>query len=470
MLIDDVKIKVRAGSGGDGAAAFNKTKMTRGPVGANGGNGGNVYLEGVSDLGALNQFRYKKELKAEKGENAHGHDNGAKGKDLTLRIPVGTVVHNLKTLQYFEITGVGQRVFLAKGGIGGRGNYFFRSSTNVTPKEFEEGAPGEEYNLRLELKLIADVGFVGLPNVGKSSLLNEVTRAKAKVANYKFTTLEPNLGVYYGLILADIPGLIEGASKGRGLGVKFLRHIERTKVIFHFIAADSQDPVLDYKTVRGELEKYSRQLLEKPEYLFVSRSDLVDSDRQKEIVGKLKEFNQDVLAISIFDPDSLERVKKTFDGLIRAREQKKVVVGGTFDLLHAGHKALLKKAFELGQVSIGLVSDEMAQKSRQRKVEKFEIRQKELANFIKNEIGFFAKIFEINDKFGPTLKEEFDFIVTSPETYETALEINKERKKMNIKPIEVVRIEYVLAEDKKPISSTRIYNGEIDSEGKLLNK
>jgi GTPase len=322
MLIDDIKIKVKAGKGGNGVVAFNKTKMNKGPVGANGGNGGNVYLEGISDLGALNQFRYKKELRAENGESAQGHYDGSTGKDLVLRIPLGTVVHNLTTGQDFEVTNIGSRFFLAKGGIGGRGNFVFRSSTNITPMNFEEGTPGEEYDLRLELKLIADVGFVGLPNVGKSSLLNELTNAKAKVANYKFTTLEPNLGAYYDLILADIPGLIEGASKGKGLGIKFLQHIERTKVIFHFVAADSEDPVSDYKIVRNELEKYNKQLLEKPEYLFVSRSDTVSLKVQKEIIKKLKEFNKNILLVSIFDWDSIERVKKILNGLIKEKTQK----------------------------------------------------------------------------------------------------------------------------------------------------
>ncbi|MFH1401913.1 MAG: GTPase ObgE [Parcubacteria group bacterium] len=322
MLIDDIKIKVGAGKGGNGVVAFNKTKMNLGPVGANGGKGGDVYLEGISDLGALNQFRYKKELKAQKGENARGRYDGAAGKNLILRIPVGTVAHNLTTGQDFEITGVGQRIFLARGGVGGRGNYLFRSSTNTTPKNFEEGTPGEEYDLRLELRLIADVGFIGLPNTGKSSLLNELTNAKAKVANYKFTTLEPNLGAYYDLVLADIPGLIEGASRGKGLGIKFLRHIERTKIIFHFISADSIDPVSDYKIVRGELEKYNKQLLEKLEYIFISKSDLVNSDRQKEINRKLKELNQNVLLVSIFDRETIERVKKILNGLIKEKTQK----------------------------------------------------------------------------------------------------------------------------------------------------
>jgi len=207
-------------------------------------------------------------------------------------------------------------------GCGGRGNFHFRSATNTTPKEFEYGRPGESLEIRFELKLIADVGFVGIPNVGKSSLLNELTNAKSKVANYPFTTLEPNLGVYYDLILADIPGLIEGASKGKGLGIKFLRHIERTKTLFHFVAADSVNPVVDYKTVRGELEAYNKLLLEKPEYVLVSKKDIVSPDVAREVVKKLKKLNKNATSISIFDWDSLGLVKKILNDLILKKQNK----------------------------------------------------------------------------------------------------------------------------------------------------
>ena len=323
MLIDEVKITVTAGHGGKGTVAFNKTKMSLGPTGGSGGKGGSVFVEGISDLSVLNKFRFKKDFNAENGKDGmpqlhDGHD----GKDLILSVPLGTVVHKLNTGEDVEVTKIGQREFVAQGGRGGKGNYLFRSSTNTTPKEFEEGEIGELFNLRLELKLIADVGFVGLPNVGKSSLLNELTNAKSKVANYPFTTLEPNLGVYYELILADLPGLIEGASKGKGLGIKFLRHVERTKILFHFIAADSADPVLDYKTVRGELEVYNKLLLEKPEYIFVSKSDTVSQDAAAGIIDKLKKLNQNVMPISIFDWDSIERVRKILNDLISEKTEK----------------------------------------------------------------------------------------------------------------------------------------------------
>ena len=317
MLIDDVKIWVTAGTGGKGEVAFNKNLMSLGPVGGKGGKGGSVYVEGISDFSALNKFRFKKEFKTENGQDGRSQfRDGSNAEDLVLKVPVGTVVHNLETGENIEITKIGQLAVIVRGGAGGKGNFHFRSSTNTTPKEFEYGEPGESLEIRFELKLIADVGFVGLPNVGKSSLLNELTNAKSKVANYPFTTLEPNLGVYYDLILADLPGLIEGASLGKGLGIKFLRHIERTKILFHFVAADSTDPVSDYKTVRGELGAYNKMLLEKPEYVFLSKKDAVSEVTANKASEKFKELNKNITQISIFDWDSIELVKKILNSLI----------------------------------------------------------------------------------------------------------------------------------------------------------
>lgn len=324
MLIDDVKIRVTAGAGGKGAVAFNKNLMSLGPVGGSGGKGGNVYVEGVSDLGALKKFRLRKEFKTENGQDGRPQFcDGKNASDLVLTIPVGTVVHNLETGENIEITKIGQQVVITRGGVGGKGNFHFRSSTNTTPKEFEYGGLGESFEIRFELKLIADVGFVGLPNVGKSSLLNELTNAKSKVANYPFTTLEPNLGAYYDLILADLPGLIEGASFGKGLGIKFLRHIERTKILFHFVAADSADPVSDYKTVRNELGSYNKMLLEKPEYVFLSKKDAVSEVAAGETSKKLKELNKSITQISIFDWDSIELVRKILNNLILEKTEQK---------------------------------------------------------------------------------------------------------------------------------------------------
>lgn len=311
MLIDDITIRVKAGNGGDGAVAFNKNLMSLGPTGADGGNGGDIYFEGVSDLNALGQFRNKKEIKSEDGENGKGqYSDGPDGPELIYKIPVGTVIHNLDNGEVKEIVKIGERVLVASGGKGGIGNFKFRSSTNTSPRQFKKGKPGESFTLRLELKLIADVGFIGFPNAGKSSLLNELTEAKSKIANYPFTTLEPNLGVYYELILADIPGLIEGASTGRGLGIKFLKHVERTKTLFHLISAESENPAKDYQVIKKELYNYSKDLAKKPEYLFLSKSDLVSSAELKKKIAVLKKFNKNITAISVHDMDSLGKVKK----------------------------------------------------------------------------------------------------------------------------------------------------------------
>ena len=279
MLIDEIKIKIAGGKGGRGAVAFNNNLMSLGPAGGSGGNGGNVYAEGVADLGALRQFRFKKEFCAESGQDGKSQFNdGHTGRDIILKVPVGTVIYYLDTEKEVEVEKVGEKILLAKGGHGGKGNFLFRSPKNTSPKRFQEGLSGESFSVRMELKLIADVGFIGLPNVGKSSLLNELTNANTKVANYPFTTLEPNLGVYYELVLADIPGLIEGASLGRGLGIKFLKHVERTKILFHFISCQSEDPAGDYKTVRNELKKYNPALLKKKEYVFLAKTDLINKE------------------------------------------------------------------------------------------------------------------------------------------------------------------------------------------------
>ena len=318
MLIDDITIEVSSGKGGRGAVAFNNAKMERGPAGGNGGRGGNVFIEGVSDLSALNRLRFKKKFQADDGQDGRAQfSDGTTGKDFTLQVPIGTVIHNLKTGTKHEVIKVGEKTLWAKGGNGGKGNFLFRSGRNVSPTQFQFGLPGESAKLRLELKMIADVGFVGLPNVGKSSLLNELTASKSKVANYHFTTLEPSLGVYYTLILADIPGLIEGASTGKGLGIKFLKHVERTKTLFHFISADAEKPETDYKTIRKELGAYNKELLKKPEYLFISKSDSLPAKDIKKLVTKLKKLNPKVLPISIYDFDSMEKVKKILNKIAK---------------------------------------------------------------------------------------------------------------------------------------------------------
>lgn len=325
MLIDDVTIEVSAGNGGDGVVRFTRTMMNEGPTGGNGGRGGNVVLLGVPDLGALRPFRSVKKVKA--GDGGHGEQNmrtGKDGADRMVRVPVGTVARDLVGGREYEILFPGQRVIVARGGNGGFGNFHFRSSRNTSPKRAKPGLPGEAVTLRLELKMIADIGLIGYPNVGKSSLLNALTDASSKVGNYRFTTLEPNLGVYFDTILADIPGLIEGASLGKGLGHKFLRHIERTRVLFHLVAADSKTPVTDYMNIRRELKKFNPALLEKPEWIVISRADESTPKTLQRTLKALSKKNPNILTLSILDDESLARVREVISVLARQLSDEKL--------------------------------------------------------------------------------------------------------------------------------------------------
>ncbi|MDO8241090.1 MAG: Obg family GTPase CgtA [Candidatus Moranbacteria bacterium] len=313
MLTDEVKIKVFAGRGGDGVVAFNKTKMSLGPTGGTGGKGGNVYFQGVSNLSALNKYKNKPKHYAGNGKNGQtDNSDGRTGEDIILTVPIGSVLHNLTTGEDIDVKTVGEPILVATGGFGGRGNFCFRSPVNTSPEEREEGKPGQEFEFMLELRLIADIGLVGLPNIGKSSLLNELTKADVKVANYEFTTLEPNLGALEGIIIADIPGLIEGASLGKGLGIKFLKHIKRTTALVHCISLESENPRRDYDIIRKELGDFDPELLQKKEIILLTKSDLLE---KKEIDAKIKEIkkiNPVVEVISIHDWDSLQNIRKVF--------------------------------------------------------------------------------------------------------------------------------------------------------------
>ncbi|MBU2577680.1 Obg family GTPase CgtA [Patescibacteria group bacterium] len=318
MLVDEIIIQIEAGNGGDGKASFRREKFVPkgGPDGGDGGNGGGVIIRGVEDITSLNKFRFKKEFKAENGEQGENKKkSGANGKDLVLTVPAGTVIKDIGTEEAWEIVRVGEEILIAEGGKGGRGNWHFRSATNQTPTEFEYGTYGRKRELLLELRLIADIGFIGFPSVGKSSLLNELISVGAKVAPYHFTTLEPNLGVMDGIILADLPGLIEGASEGKGLGIKFLRHIRRTKALVHCIGADSKNPLKDYEDIRKELSDYDKELLLKPELILITKSDLVSPQDLEKIKDKLKKTKRDILPVSIYDYDQIQAVKERLEKL-----------------------------------------------------------------------------------------------------------------------------------------------------------
>ncbi|HEY4487459.1 MAG TPA: GTPase ObgE [Candidatus Paceibacterota bacterium] len=311
MLVDDIILRLEAGHGGNGAVAFNKVRLMQGPTGGDGGRGGNVYFEGVSDINALARYASRKTIRAESGKNGRGQFiDGKNGEDFVIHAPAGTRITNLDTAYTKEIENVGDRILAAGGGVGGRGNFKFRSSINTTPKEAEEGLPGDVANYRLELLLIADVGLIGLPNAGKSSLLNELTAARSRVGSHAFTTLEPHLGSYYGLIIADIPGLIEGASIGKGLGVKFLKHIERTKTLFHLVSAESDDPLRDYKIVRGELEAYNIGLMQKNEQVFLTKCDEISEEDKQTKLAAFKKAGVEATPLSILDQDSVADVRK----------------------------------------------------------------------------------------------------------------------------------------------------------------
>jgi len=313
MLIDDVAITVLAGNGGDGAVSFRRNAQTAkgGPDGGNGGNGGSVYFQGSTNISDLSQFQFKKKIKAQDGV-AGGKNNlfGKNGEDLLLLVPFGTRVVNTETNEIIEIKNNTDKVLIAKGGKGGRGNNEFKSATNQTPTFAETGERGEEKKVRLELRLIADVGFVGLPNTGKSSLLQALTNAKPKIGDYPFTTLEPNLGIAQGIILADIPGVIKGASLGKGLGLRFLKHIEKTNFLVFCIDAMDINPFETYTMLRNECEMYNSALLEKPKMILLTKIDLIS---KKELREKEKIFikkKEKVVPVSIYEENTIATLQK----------------------------------------------------------------------------------------------------------------------------------------------------------------
>jgi GTP-binding protein len=318
-FLDQAKIYIKAGNGGSGSASFRREKFIEygGPDGGDGGSGGSIIVESDRNLNTLIDFRYAQHFKAQHGKpGSKRNKTGANGKDLILKVPVGTQIYeeDNNTLIY-DFTKNKEKYLVASGGKGGLGNVRFKSSTNRAPKKKTNGKIGEEFWIWLQLKVIADIGIIGKPNAGKSSLLAALTRAKPKIANYPFTTINPNLGVTYydgkEVTLADIPGLVEGAHKGIGLGDKFLRHIERCKVLLHLIDISEEDLISVYKNIKFELSTYDKNLIKKKEIIFFNKSDLLDDE---EINKKLNEFKKKIKSnyeiISVFSNKDIQKIKK----------------------------------------------------------------------------------------------------------------------------------------------------------------
>ena len=317
-FLDQVKIYIKAGNGGDGSPSFRREKFIEfgGPDGGDGGRGGSIILRAEQNLNTLIDYRYQQHHKAQRGENGAGQNRtGKSGEDLILKVPLGTQVfeEDNKTLIY-DFTKIGEEFVTANGGKGGLGNTRFKSSTNRAPRKYTKGAVGEEFVIWLQLKTIADIGIIGLPNAGKSSLLAAMTNANPKIANYQFTTLNPNLGVASydnkEITIADIPGLIEGAHEGTGLGTQFLKHIERCKSLLHLIDITNEDLIKSYNQVKKELKNYSSELIKKKELVILNKIDLIDEDILKE---KIENFSKkkkcEILTISTLDKKSVSKIK-----------------------------------------------------------------------------------------------------------------------------------------------------------------
>ncbi len=314
MLVDDVTITIKAGDGGKGGMAFRHTAGTikTPPDGGNGGRGGDIYFEASHDVSDLSEFRFKKKIEAEDGESGRRNNQyGKAGEDITVKVPIGTTIEDIHTGDVAELDKQGDRFLVARGGRGGLGNREVnkRGRSNPEVLRLEEGEPGEEKEIHLVLKLIAEVGLVGFPNAGKSTLINALTRSKSKIGAYPFTTLEPQLGVMDSIVLADIPGLIEGASSGKGLGIQFLKHIEKTKLLVHLIDVTSENPFDAYMLIRNEFKEYGGVLLEKPEIVVLTKTDLVNENELSEKKEQLQKTGKEITTLSVYDEKSLEKIR-----------------------------------------------------------------------------------------------------------------------------------------------------------------
>ncbi|MFO0831305.1 MAG: GTPase ObgE [Phycisphaerales bacterium] len=339
MFVDRAIITIRAGDGGNGAVSFRREKAIPkgGPDGGNGGDGGDVILQAEGGMSTLYDFKHQVRWEARNGDNGGGKQcSGLRGEDLVLKLPPGTMLFNEENGELLHDLKDGERVIIAKGGRGGWGNEHYKRSDNQTPQHAEHGLPGQEFRVRLELKLIAEVGLVGLPNAGKSTMLAALTKATPKIANYPFTTLSPQLGVCEvgpsrRMVIADIPGLIEGASQGAGLGHDFLRHVERTRVLVHLLdveADNQQSPADNYATIRAELKGYSETLAEKPELVVVTKLDLLPDDkaREKAVKGVAKElglrYGKEIIGVSAASRSNLKELVEHVWKMLHPRSEE----------------------------------------------------------------------------------------------------------------------------------------------------
>ncbi len=335
-FIDEITIHARAGHGGNGVVRWRheKGKEFSGASGGNGGRGGNVFVLAVRDMHRLAAYKHVKEFAATAGEDGQKESrHGSDGNDVVIELPVGSIISNLTATEdtsekknteanpfnkKITLTKEGEKVLLLTGGRGGLGNEHFKASTNTTPYESTPGKEGEEADFYIELELVADAGLIGLPNAGKSSLLNALTNARSKVGAYAFTTLDPALGMMEEFVLADIPGLIEGASSGKGLGMKFLRHVRRTKVLFHCISLENEDVEKSYETIRTELRAFDDELLKKDEVVILTKTDITTPEHIKEAIATAKKHTKNVFAICTIDDAAIKELKDSLVKLLRS--------------------------------------------------------------------------------------------------------------------------------------------------------